>query len=231
MLLEQLSQLRRAAHVRGGRRELLPSDSFDGELPSLPRSMTSTRSGPGDRRPSRPSLLLGAGAGGRWSDGGSPPLRGGSLHATIHPQLPLHSMSRPGEVHVEEDGSLPGLGRRSGLRPLPCSPTEAHVTRLSRILTRIRQLRDSGSGQDRPVRTGFAAGIHVHVAAKAATGETLTPERCRSSLRAVVLRRGHALCVLRCRLEPSPSAERPSVATASRCRKALGARRRVRSGG
>ena len=85
------------------------------------------------------------------------------------------SQSRPGTVHVEEDGSLPHNGGEVVYDRFDLS-SERDIGTMSRILTRIRQLRDSGSGQNRPVRTGFAAGIHVHIAAKAANGDTLGPE-------------------------------------------------------
>ena len=84
-------------------------------------------------------------------------------------------MSRPGTVHVEEDGSLPHDGGEVVFDRFHLSESP-DSERMSTVLTKIRQLRDSGSGSARPVRTGFAAGIHVHVAAKAVTGECMTPE-------------------------------------------------------
>ena len=83
--------------------------------------------------------------------------------------------SRPGTVHVEEDGSLPHTGGEVVYDRFNLSLDEQAST-MSRILTRIRQLRDSGSGSNRPVRTGFAAGIHVHIAAKAVDGTMMTPD-------------------------------------------------------
>ena len=76
-----------------------------------------------------------------------------------------------GWVHVEEDGSLPDEGGEVIFDRFNLSD-DRDVNKLSRGLTKIRQLRDL---PDRPVRTGFAAGIHVHVSAKAEDGTTLTP--------------------------------------------------------
>jgi hypothetical protein len=83
--------------------------------------------------------------------------------------------SRPGTAHVESDGSLPSGGGEVVYDRFMLSD-DHDVTNLSRALTKIRQLRDSGSGLDRPVRTGFAAGIHVHISARAVDGTMMTPE-------------------------------------------------------
>jgi hypothetical protein len=77
--------------------------------------------------------------------------------------------SRRGRAHVEEDGSLPSEGGevvydRFNLADNPEG--------LSLALTRIRQLRDQA---DRPVGTSYAAGIHVHISAKAEDGSCFEP--------------------------------------------------------
>jgi hypothetical protein len=87
-----------------------------------------------------------------------------------------NSMSSAGMVHVEEDGSLPSEGGEVVFDRFDLSQA-GPASRMSRILTKIRQIRDSGTGRDRPIRTGFEAGIHVHIAARAANGETLTPHQ------------------------------------------------------
>lgn len=86
--------------------------------------------------------------------------------------LGYHSRSSVrGEAHVEEDGSLPDGGGEVVYDRFDLSnPRDAAL--LSTCLTKIRQLRDLPS---KPVKTGFSAGIHVHVSAMAENGEMLTP--------------------------------------------------------
>jgi len=77
--------------------------------------------------------------------------------------------SRRGRAHVEEDGSLPSEGGevvydRFNLADNPEG--------LSLALAKIRQLRDL---PDRPVGTSYAAGIHVHISAKAEDGSCFEP--------------------------------------------------------
>ena len=154
-----------------------PSDSFNGSLPSLPviGDLYEVTVPDLDGRPARLCSLEQ-----ELVAGGSMVARllyeeGVTRYDSIQHYHSSASQSRPGEVHVEEDGSLPGGGGEVVYDRFNLS-NPAHVRVMSRILARIRQLRDSGSGSDRPVKTGFAAGIHVHVAAKAVNGETMTPE-------------------------------------------------------
>jgi len=76
-----------------------------------------------------------------------------------------------GTVHVEEDGSLPDEGGEVVFDRFNLSE-RGSTDRMSMALSKIRQLRDQ---PERPVKTGFAAGIHVHVSARAENGETLSP--------------------------------------------------------
>jgi len=76
-----------------------------------------------------------------------------------------------GTAHVESDGSLPSGGGEVVYDRFDLSETR-DVDQLSLCLTKIRQLRDL---PERPVGTSYAAGIHVHIAARAVDGSTLTP--------------------------------------------------------
>lgn len=83
------------------------------------------------------------------------------------------SSSRAGEIHVESDSSLPYGGGEVVYDRFDLSDPE-DADRIGTALTKIRQLRDSRS-TDRLVRTGFDAGIHVHVSCKDTDGRCLTP--------------------------------------------------------
>ena len=79
--------------------------------------------------------------------------------------------SRRGRAHVEEDGSLPSEGGEVVYDRFNLAD-EGDSLRLSKALTKIRQLRDTPG---RPVTTSYAAGIHVHVSARAEDGTTIGP--------------------------------------------------------
>jgi hypothetical protein len=74
-----------------------------------------------------------------------------------------------GTVHIEEDGSLPSDGGEVVYDRFDLS-YEPHSTRLSRVVGKIRQLRDD----HKLVKTSFAAGIHVHVSVVAQDGSSLS---------------------------------------------------------
>ena len=79
------------------------------------------------------------------------------------------SGSRPGLIHCEADGSLPSDGGEIIYDRFNLSdPRDSE--KLSRIVTKVRQLRDEHG----VVRTGFAAGIHVHISAKDVNGKCLS---------------------------------------------------------
>jgi len=80
--------------------------------------------------------------------------------------------SRPRTAHVEEDGSLPRGGGEVVFDRFNLSQRE-DCEWLSSSLTKIRQLRDHQT--PRLVGTGFAAGIHVHISAKAEDGTMFGP--------------------------------------------------------
>ena len=79
------------------------------------------------------------------------------------------SQSSPGEVHVEEDGSLPSGGGEVVYDRFDLSLI-SHTSTFSRIVGKIRQLRDEHS----LVKTSYAAGIHVHISAEDVNGECLS---------------------------------------------------------
>ena len=85
-----------------------------------------------------------------------------------------HASSRPGLVHVEEDGSLPSEGGEVIFDRFNLSQRD-DIGTMSKALTKIRQLRDHGDRDSRLVKTGFAAGIHVHVSARATDGTMFGP--------------------------------------------------------
>lgn len=74
-----------------------------------------------------------------------------------------------GMIHVEEDGSLPNDGGEVVYDRFDLS-YEPQAERFSRIVGKIRQLRD----EHKLVKTSFAAGIHVHVSVKANDGSSLS---------------------------------------------------------
>jgi hypothetical protein len=85
-----------------------------------------------------------------------------------------HSSSahRPGRAHVEEDGSLPSAGGEVVYDRFNLSRHD-DIASMSEALTKIRQLRDVQT--PRLVKTGFAAGIHVHISARAEDGTMFGP--------------------------------------------------------
>ena len=87
-------------------------------------------------------------------------------------KLSYHSSTGRRTAHVEDDGSLPDQGGEVVYDRFDLSQ-DADVAILSKALTKIRQLRDEPG---RPVTTGFAAGVHVHISARAENGETMTPQ-------------------------------------------------------
>jgi hypothetical protein len=79
------------------------------------------------------------------------------------------SSSEAGEIHIEEDGSLPNGGGEVVYDRFNLS-YGPHITRLSRVVGKIRQLRD----EHKLVKTSFAAGIHVHVSVRDVNGGSLS---------------------------------------------------------
>ena len=79
--------------------------------------------------------------------------------------------SRPGSIHVEEDGSLPSEGGEVVYDRFNLS-WDSDAETMGRCLTKIRQLRDAQSGPDRLVKTGYEAGVHVHISARSVDGST-----------------------------------------------------------
>jgi hypothetical protein len=79
--------------------------------------------------------------------------------------------SRRGRAHVEEDGSLPDAGGEVVYDRFNLAD-DGDSRRLGMALTKTRQLRDTPG---RPVTTSYAAGIHVHISARAENGETIGP--------------------------------------------------------
>ena len=74
-----------------------------------------------------------------------------------------------GMIHIEEDGSLPSTGGEVVYDRFNLS-YDRHSERFSRIIGKIRQLRD----EHKLVKTSFAAGIHVHVSVKDVDGGSLS---------------------------------------------------------
>ena len=84
--------------------------------------------------------------------------------------LSYHSgSSSRGRAHVEEDGSLPAEGGEVVFDRFNLAD---HPEGMSLALTKIRQLRDTPG---RPVTTSYAAGIHIHISAKAEDGSGFDP--------------------------------------------------------
>ena len=83
--------------------------------------------------------------------------------------LGYHSNTGVGTAHIEQDGSLPAEGGEVVYDRFNLSD-DVQSRRLSRVVGKIRQLRD----EHKLVKTSFAAGIHVHIGVKAEDGSSLS---------------------------------------------------------